>query len=576
MSLSNTSGWKVLQHDRLKEDCPIHLLPHQIQHCVKIWNLLVKGTREFSYIDTSGTGAGKTVASLWIAWHLQKLYGIKTMVVGPSDVSLEKDDGWLPLAEEYGVEIEIATTYRALIGGRGTVSHPWLEDPNPEDKKDWQATEAFSKLCKKGLFIILDEAHHAKNDSQSHYAVAALVREAKKHKKSCRVGVITHTPGDKIEVYSHLLRVCGIITSIRLFEHIPFTKEYITEGYGLSELASKCKALAPHAAKDISYRLGDVSKTKAEKICRDFYVDYLKTHITFAMPTPDKGGFTVTSRNAFLKTGEDDLLLIEEGIRILKEGIAWNDAAGEAGDKALWSLGTITQALKTIETGKIGVIARHINEQCVLYPNKKFVVCCGDFCKENQYLLQSLLTKKKMADRSIFGELRALNPLWKGLPRDMMNMIMDMCDDGIPATVMNGDVKPKDRVKMIRDFQAPNTNTWCLIVSPGTGSESISLHDVHGANPRDMYIVPTYFFTKICQAAGRINRVGIQSDATINIVYSQEATLETKMIDSMARKSATAKDMIANGQKVLYPGEYPFYFESGEPTAEARGILGIL
>ena len=56
----------MITHPRLNENCPISLYPHQEEHVNKIWKLLVKD-QVFSYLDTSQTGLGKTITTLYIA-----------------------------------------------------------------------------------------------------------------------------------------------------------------------------------------------------------------------------------------------------------------------------------------------------------------------------------------------------------------------------------------------------------------------------------------------------------------------------------------------------------------------------
>ena len=202
-------------------ECPIKLLPHQISHTEAIWRAYTKD-RIFSAVQSCQTGLGKTFCSLYIAWQLQKRYGTKVFLVAPSDASLHNDDGWLHHAKVNGIEIEYATTYSSLRGGQGKVKHKWLI-PDPDDKKNWVASKHFEKLCKQGVFLIFDESHHTKNLSMTHFACAALVKMAKKYRDTCRVALISHTPGDKTEHVVQLLRMTGIITHKQLFRHLPFS-----------------------------------------------------------------------------------------------------------------------------------------------------------------------------------------------------------------------------------------------------------------------------------------------------------------------------------------------------------------
>ena len=50
----------------------------------------------------------------------------------------------------------------------------------------------------------------------------------------------------------------------------------------------------------------------------------------------------------------------------------------------------------------------------------------------------------------------------------------------------------------------------------------------------------------------------MKSDAKVMIVYSKNGSLETSILNSMIRKTKTARDIMAENQQLLFPGEYPF------------------
>ena len=102
------------------------------------------------------------------------------------------------------------------------------------------------------------------------------------------------------------------------------------------------------------------------------------------------------------------------------------------------------------------------------------------------------------------------------------------------------------------------------MVSPGVGSEAISLHDKHGNHPREMLVVPDFFFSRVLQSAGRVNRIGMKSDAKTMIVYSKTASLETRILQSMLKKSQVARSLMAKDQEIIFPADFPFYIEGDE------------
>ena len=567
----------MIKHPRLTEVCPINLLPHQVDHVRKIWELLTKDCA-FSYINSSSTGSGKTLINLYLAYHLQKLYGTKIMIIAPSETSLRADDGWISHAEEFSIKIEIATTYPALRGGQGTVSHPWLI-PN-SDKKKWKASPKFEELCSKGLFLIFDEFHNTKNASITHFSCAALVKMAKKYRNVCRVALLSHTPGDKPEHLPNILRMSGLITSVRMFKHVAFTSDYEWENYGLGELARVCNKIANNdeAKRKIQDSMHRISAAKVNGICQELYEAYIRPRITFAMPIPEKK-FKVTLLNAFLENDEESLELLNNGMNLLTGAVGWDPVAQAVAPQAQWNLAQISVGLRLIEQGKLVSIANYVRSTSQKFPHKKFVICCGARSIKHHDMLAAILFKKMTPDsyKDIIAELRIKNENWRKLPKDMINYLSQFLEYDIPVDRINGQVPTNKRTEIIRKFQSPTNDSWCLLISPSIGSEAISLHDKHGNHPRELLIVSDFFFSRILQSSGRINRVGMQSDAKIMIVYAKAAALETNILTSMLQKSRTARGILAEGQDVTFPSDYPYWIEGKTDTAieNELGLLGM-
>jgi hypothetical protein len=233
--------------------------------------------------------------------------------------------------------------------------------------------------------------------------------------------------------------------------------------------------------------------------------------------------------------------------------------------------------LKLIERGKLLAIAKYVLKAVKKHPHKKFVISCGARGIEHQDILRKIIYREsnKSDYEDIFTELKEKNPHWKRLPKDMVNYIGDLVEEKVSPVVINGKTSKKERVNILRKFQENSSKTWCLIISPGTGSESLSLHDRHGGKDREMLIVPDYFFSRLVQNTGRVVRVGMKSDVKVLIVYSKGASLETSILNSMVKKSKTAKDLLSEDQEVLFPAEYPYWIE-GKKDLELENKLNIL
>ena len=546
-------------HKRVTEECPVELKDHQVEHVKKMWQTLSIST---AVADTSTGGAGKTVCTLYVAWWLQRAYGMKIMIVGPNDSSLTSADSWGSWAEAFDLEYEIATTYTMLRGGQGSVSHDWLI-PNKYDKTDWVASKSFEKLCEQGLFIIFDEFHKATRKSITHNACAALVRCAKKYR--CRVALLSYTPGDRPEHVTQILRMAGIVSSERMFKFIPVHSIYETRKYGLGELEQTCRKFAKLSKKPINeedFDFENINAKKSHVIALKLYNTYIRPVITHAMPKPEMN-VKVEMLNAFLETDGKSLELLEQGILMLRGAVVWNANLQQVGNQNEWSLANIGNALKMIEQGKLLSIARYVREESMKHPNKKFVISCGARGIEHHDILKTILYKEYVPDmyKDIIWELKKTNENWRKLPKDMMNYIADFLKCRVHPDVLNGQLGRKERNEVVRKFQENSNNSWCLIISPGVGAEQISLHDKFGGRDREMLIVPDYMHTKLMQLTCRVVRVGIKSDVRVMIVYSKNGALETSILNSMIRKSKTARDIMAENQQLLFPGEYMFWIQ---------------
>ena len=539
--------------------CPINLKDHQKQTSNDILTSITqKGI--FSYLDVSRTGLGKTFEALWTAWHLQHIYGIQPVWVAPSSQSLHGEDGVLAHAKTYGIDLAIATTYSGLIARKGKVHHQWLI--YDKDTKQYYATGKFNDLATKGVFLIFDEVHKATRNSQTHRACAALVRACTKYAAKCRVGLLSFTPADKDEHYPQLLAMMGYITNPKLYHVTPFKSDYTWDEYGLGQLLYVCKQFNPTFDGEALLKDVKLNKKYIHSVCRELYQKCIKNKVTFAMPVPSTP-HTPTLVNYFMNTEDTDTDTINQGISVLKNAVAWQN--DEAGDQREWNMGGIVNGLKIIERGKLNSMIRYIREQTTLYPNKKFVLAIGARCKDHQKYIQKNLKRRLITDSMwiTLNLLRKNHSDWSKLNKDVLRLIATYVAHMQPTTpdIMNGDVSVANRVKLMSKFQSPLNDSWCLIMTPGVGAESISLHDTHGNHPREMLISPDYFHARTCQAAGRVDRVGTKSDSKVMMVYSKFANMETSVINSMVVKSQKAKELLMDSQKELFPGDYPHVYE---------------
>lgn len=87
-----------------------------------------------------------------------------------------------------------------------------------------------------------------------------------------------------------------------------------------------------------------------------------------------------------------------------------------------------------------------------------------------------------------------------------------------PALLVS-ELKPKERVEVIEQFQQDNNDSRLIITSTGISGVGVSLHDIHGNRERYVLLMPNFKATDIQQAFGRIYRYGSKSDAYVKLLY---------------------------------------------------------
>lgn len=542
---------------------PVILLPHQIEHTNKIWKTITT-QGEFCYVDSSRTGLGKTHVALDLAFNLQTLFGMKVGIVAPNRESLENDDGWLRWAKQYGVVIEKATTYAALRSRKMMVYDDWLCKNDMDKKRGYHASGKFEKLAQQGIFLIFDEFHMATRESSTHYACAALIRSCLRYPNRNRIGLLSLTPGDQHTHYPQIARLCGIIKSTYLCVYDRSTRTYSWEKYGMGDMINSCVVRGANRATLLG-QMDHLSTGRIKYLIGAFFKDHIKDRITFAMPIPENPN-TITTNSCFLECHKDDIKNLDLAISRLCDGVNWNGYSAD--EKANWNIGQVNVALKLIERYKLRTIARYIKSRSEREPNKKFIVSMGARCTEHFSMMEEIMRSMEITVptgvKMVLDKAR-MDPtnIWSRLNKDVFNLILNTAYKP-EVDIMYGKTNSKERIRTLRRFQAKNSESWCLLISPGVGDKSISLHDTHGNHPRELIIIPDHYHTRMTQSTGRTDRVGVSSDVDISIIYGKESRLETSVIKSMIRKSETAKDMLAHNQTHLFPGKYDIYVENDQ------------
>lgn len=545
----------------------VKLLPNQIPHVLRMRDILANN---LAVIDTSDMGKGKTFTTCSLIQQYYPNYAAFLFV--PKEVSISQINGWSDCFANFGISYYEMMTYKTLVGIEGKVSHGYLR-ADKDDIKNYRATSKFGNACKEGLVLILDEAHAATRPlSRTHWAVAALIRTCKKYYNSVKVIMLSGTLGDKVEHIQCTFRMLGLITAPQLMVFDRTNKEYLWKSYGLGELK---KNLITLLGEDETNQLWErpIKKGSDKIICERVYEQVIKRYYRSnidSVPEHEQE-YKNYAYNLFLDMDDEDVELLDEGIAILSRSVRYQDNNVGNGD---WNMGGVIRGLQMIEEAKLPMIARFVHQQMDHYRQRKFIICCGARDINNHKVLADMLTYKCMS----FEKYKMLWKAWKTSPmfrlmdRNIFRRIMWEALDDVKPTILNGETSEQQRCKILRRFNEDNNDIRILIMSPGVGSESISLHDLHGGRERIMLNIPDHFHTKAAQQKGRINRAGQQSDSYTYMVYSKQGAIESSVISCMIRKSKVARIFIGDDQDALYPGEYGCLVE-GEMNNQLQQIV---
>lgn len=506
ITLSKDTGTPVLTSD-------------QLVHVEKIMTVF---SRWYSFQDSSDMGTGKSFTILETA----RRYGYSIFVISPSGLMIKK---WKKLAELFKVSI-VVISYTSLAGKRGCpLSHPYLERSdewvkNFQSKMNretvFKSTEQFDKIVKSGTILVFDESQKDKNEDAMrtmacHKLVQRLVELNKSNESNSRIGVLSASPGNEARHTISLIKLLGIMNSENVYKWNPRKKRLNLLGF--NEFVEFCKFLNPVLTQEILHRRGDSRAKFVDVTINDLYNEILKGWISHSMSAPKTGDYANGFYNIEPEYSE-------------KLIIAINDLANMSGYResnsqkysTTCNLTIFHEILQKIETYKVPTVARLVRSDIENCDTCKIVIYVNNYSSVDT----------------------------------LMNMLADL-----NPVEMSGRI-PKANHEKIRDsFQADNNDLRIIIVTIGTGSVGLDFNDTHGNRPRILYLITRYNFLEEYQATGRINRINNKSVGTVRFVYGKgQGSRETRIIDSICRKSASAKTFL-NDASVPFPGDYASFIE---------------
>ena len=469
------------------------------------------------YFDTSDMGAGKMI----IAIYLALVFDFSLLVIGPKTII----QSWRNHAAEYGVDVIDVLSYGAVRGKvgyqptSGLLNRSDIVTDTGRRKVLFEPSEYYLQLLNSGILLIIDEIQNVIQKSAIHKACNVLLRTMIETGGQSRFGLLSGTPYCKEENVINLLRLAGYIKSSRMCRTDPVSKDIIPEV--LQELIDVCYTLDPDTTSGITAE--GFRKDTVANICHRLYSDVLREHMVGAMTAPQPEGVIYDIKNGFYNIDPDHLKLLQKAVYKLSETVNTDEDGKEVID--MIGRGKMVKALVAVEQAKLYDMARIARETLETVPNSKVII---------------LLNYSKI-----------------NIP-----IIVDMLADYQPE-LLTGSSSVPERQRVLDRF---NDDPSCrlLIGNIKVAGVGNNMHDVRGDSPRYMYISPTFDLLAMAQAAKRVWREGVMSDATVRTFYAKETgKTEIKILTALAKKSGILKETVSSitAKDMILPSDYESYYE---------------
>lgn len=529
---------------------PIILKPHQIDHTEKLLNTLSYSRVVF---DKSQAGRGKTFTSTSVL----VIYDAAVIHIGPATSLAETRIVY----EKAGVHILEMLSYESF-GGTTTLSekrrggitrHDLLtREDIVETVPTRKGSKYETKVVKKTrytvtdklrdylingytdeqgvnhpVFIIADECHKFKNQTNAMKAFQAINLFGTRHSKTYRCILLSGTLFDKPQNAQNMLRAIGMLSSKTLYQRRGQAIEI--QGHGLGEIKKWCR------------KFDDINEGLSTKCFNEFYNQFINSDegitsetvqelvfsifwsailpfVSSTMPPQDDSDFFVYDSYFQIDKGFfNDLVGY---INDLSRAARYSHDTQTVGDGQDW--GGITRALVGIQRTKMAAMLPHFVNYLESNPTHKIIILC-DYIECLEMASEHLTP---------YGVIE-----------------------------MSGQLPIKDR-KAYRDTFNNNDNYRVLIGITSVAGVSVNLHDTVGNRPRTMFKMPNYNYLLQEQAGRRIYREGVKSKATVYTMYARYGNVlaeESNILNALSRKKNVLlklmPELLASGTKL--PGMFP-------------------
>lgn len=537
------TGRKKIQV-KVKPPPTINLYDNQIIHVKRMNEILNK--YPFA-LDFSMLRTGKTYTTSYLFRENQYKRFNHLVVISPVSVKVT----WLAMEREYKIPLDKIISYcevrsvkfkqpkHGLLNRRDYMDQVRSADGHLTDveRVEYTCTNDYMRMVNEGLLLVIDEIQNVKNISNQLDACRELIRpiveqfNVSNEGAKSRLIMLSGSPIDKRIQTTHLFRLLNIMTDERLAVNNPQTSQMIWRG--MQEIEDYCVAhfgqqnvMNVRQQFEMSHhRAMNTRQSPLNDYCYDLFQNFIRIHCSDAMD-PLQLPVKITKLNAYYNmqnTTDKDLLI--KGIKLLSTSSNFNDhdQTVDHGHNGIESLRGIVRALMMIETAKINLFAKIVDDSLTKSPNLKMVVCVNY--------------------------------------TETINDLMTLLSQYKPLRLDGGMTHIK-RADTLSKFQADDNCFRLIIGNLNVCSTGIALDDQYGSHPRMCLVSPNYSSIMLYQLSHRFHSSNTKSDSLVHFVLCKD-NAEINILNALAKKGNVMKEVTPNQAAggVVFPGEYPVWEE---------------
>ena len=484
----------------------IVLRNYQVDHYYRIQDDILENN--WFYLDGSETGMGKT----YIAAKIAQERGLNPIVIAPSRLL----NNWKKVFEENGIEpvklqggrVPSLMSYEALRSVKGrqpkhgllrsyidtVYETDYFGNDKLVEKAEFEVTDLWRRLVKKGVIVIIDEYYRLKNDSAQNRAASKLLSVIKDTDSESVAALLCASPIDKKE------QVVNVINLIHIFDNQVIPSD-----------AGSRKAITEEI-RSMGFPVKSVyGKESFKEMIFDFFMSDIRDFVQSVMDS------SVLKYDKDIKNGI--YKLSKAGKQLYDRKMMKLVRSFKSDGKLSIRFAEFTTVLQTVQMAKIEIIVRLTEEILTNEPNSKVIIYADYY---------SII-------RELLGELAEFKP-----------------------REITGDVKREVQNESVDLFQEDNNKVRLLIGNPKVGGIGINLHDVHGGRPRYIFMMPGLDAIAAYQVSGRIYREGLNRGGYVRFVYAEnKVELDildrmTRKGEVMAKMVNEGGSIFPNDYEVVY------------------------